>query len=242
MKKSALFIAIFIGAVSPVNAGPCISTTLTNYIALGSGGCSIGTDTFFGFGELVGQFGAVQIAPGSILITPSGGSLNPTLEFSTILTVNFPAFDEALINYHVGGNTYLTETTTLGGTSPSNGADATSVQNYCPNGTFSTNGVTGCPGDPSGTHNVLVNFGNSASPVTFPSHTSTLSITDDFVLDASGGGSITGGTLTDSFTATPSAVPEPETCLLVGLGIAGGIVCKIKQSRNLRVPEGKNEY
>ena len=237
MKRSGPLLAILVAAVRMATAGVCANTTLDQYIALGSGGCSIGNNTIFGFQELLGQAGAVQIAPGNILVTTSGGNLNPTIQFTTSLTVSSPVFDEALITYQIKGNPYMGEATILAGTSATGFGDAASVQNYCLNGTFSANGVTGCPGDPSGTHNVLVNFGNGSAPVAFSPNASSVSITDDFVLDASGGGSATGGSLSDSFNATP----EPGSYVLAGLGVITGLSLKRVQPVRLRLPEVKNE-
>ncbi len=240
MKRSGLLFAVLITVVRMADAGTCVSATLDNYITLGTVGCSIGNNTLFGFQELMGQTGATQIATSSIFVTPSGGSVNPTIQFATSLTANFPIFDEALINYQIKGNSYASETVVLGITSSSNGGFGTSVQNYCPNGKFSADGVTGCPSDQSGTHNVLVNFNSGSASVTFAGQPTSLSITNDYVLDASGGGSVTGGSVTNSFVAI-SAIPEPGTYLLTGFTVLIGLVIKSRRISRSRLTEVNHE-
>jgi hypothetical protein len=74
----------------------------------------------------------------------------------------------------------------------------TDIQNYCAGGTFGPDGVTGCAAVTSAL--VTLDGIQQTDSASFAG-VSLLSITDDFTLDGGLGGSASGGSFTDQFTA-----------------------------------------
>lgn len=189
----------------------CVNGTLASYIGLGSTGCMIGGNTFSGFQTLSGSSGTTVIASSSIVITPLGGALDPGLTVATNLVASGDAL-EAIFTYRVSGSTYTADAITLSKSSETGGGDVTDVQNFCADGTFGPDGVSGCSGS-AGSLLTLDGVQNQDSTILGPA--TFLSVTDDFTLDGTFG-TARGGTLTDQFTA----VPEPATFLFSALGSA----------------------
>ena len=125
----------------------CSTESLASYIALGSAGCTIGSDTFASFTIISpGTAGATAIDPSAVTVTPSGGTTNPTLTFQTSLTAKTPQLLEALFNYTVAGASFTSDTLTLSNSSETADGAVTDIQNYCFGGNFGPDGVDGCPG------------------------------------------------------------------------------------------------
>lgn len=201
----------------------CVMGTLASYEALGGGGCTIGTNIISGFNTPSGITGATAIAPGTIEITPSGGTSSPTLTFSTSATASNGAIFEALINYSIAGDEYTSDTMMLSGSSSSGNGDATDIQNYCLGGKFDSTGVSNCSSFNTGD---LLVLGNGSDAATFAA-TASLSVTHDLTFDSGGvgvGNTASGGTVMDTYTATPATTgttgtPEPAAYLLLAAGL-----------------------
>jgi PEP-CTERM motif len=216
MKHIAICFAAILGMVALASADPvCVTGTLATYEALSSG-CTIGTNTVFDFNVPSGITGAAPITPASIEIIPSGGTTTPTLTFITSQTASNGQLIEALIDYSISGNDYMSDSIMLAGSSSSGNGAVTDIQNYCLGGSFDSTGVNNCS---SGNTNALLLFGDGSDPISF-AKTTLLNVTDDFTLDGGGflGGSAAGGTITDSFGAI-AAVPEPSTYLLLAAAL-----------------------
>ncbi|MGA8026016.1 MAG: hypothetical protein WB992_02650 [Bryobacteraceae bacterium] len=214
MKRFLFFVIAGVGMAPLASSGPvCASGTLASYILLGSGGCTIGGNVLYDFHVDSGTAGATPIAPSSITITPFGGSYNLGLTESVGLTANAGKQLEAIFTYEISGEKYVGDSVTLSGSSETGDGGVTDIQNYCAGGKFGPGGVTGCTGNPGNltTLDGVQNYDSSAYGAGTP-----LSVTDDFDLDGGLGGSASGGTFTDGFTA----VPEPFSFLLTGIGIA----------------------
>ena len=197
------------------NAAPiCTSGSLSSYIALGVTGCTIGTDTISNFQTLSGITGSVAISPALLTVAPSGGSANPTLTFNTTATTS--AILEAIFTYRIAGASFTGSMINLSNTNFTGNGVVTDIQNLCGAGTFSSNGVSGCSGTTLGP---LVSVFSGPDQTSFTGK-SFLSVTDDFTIDGSGGGTASGGTFADQFTAVPTAssAPEPSTILITSLG------------------------
>ena len=72
--RGILFTVAVIASAAPAQAASCVGGTLNSYLALGSGGCTVGALTFSDF--VVDTFPgptATQIAPGSLSIAPIAG-------------------------------------------------------------------------------------------------------------------------------------------------------------------------
>ena len=218
MKAFALGVAIlssFAQIAAAAMTPACVPGTLTDYIALGSGGCYIGNDQLNSFQTLSNLAGATPISPASISVTPSGSDTNPTLTFNLNSTAPTGSPTEVRFTYRVGGTNITGSSITLSGTSVTGDGGVTDAQNICRGGTFGADGISGCTGTPSS----LVVLNSGADATTFPG-VGFLKITDDLTIDAGLSGTASGAHFVDQFTA--SAVPEPSMIpvLLSGLGLA----------------------
>lgn len=222
MKQFMFLVAAVAGIAQLGSAAPmCTTGSFTSYVALGTGGCMIGGDTFSGFQTVGGIYGATAIAPGSITVTPSGTTANPMIAFSTNASVGAGMLAEAIFNYTFLSTGFTNDTVTLSKTSMTGDGAATAVTNFCLAGQFGPNGVTGC----TGTARSDALLGNSSETVQFASRYQA-SITHDLTLDGGLMGSASGGTVADAFAA-----PEPATFLLAGLGIALAAGVQLKNRR-----------
>ena len=230
MRQFGLLVLALLGVTQLGSADPiaCVSGTLASYIALGSGGCTIGTNLLSDFTETSFLTGATNISPSDLTVTPIGGTTNPgiTIDGSSIMANTGQTFD-ALINYVVSGNSYTSDTITLAGTNATGNGAVTDIQNFCQNGNFSApTFVKGCPGgEGPGSPQVLLGDGSSMASVA----ASSLGITDNVTIDSGGAGTASGGTITDQFAAVAtSAVPEPSTFVLSALGLALAVGRKLR--------------
>jgi hypothetical protein len=227
MNKKYAFLAIAGSILLRVASANSLCTTqsLASYIALGSAGCTIGADTFGSFTIITpGTAGATPIDPATVTVTPSGGTTDPTLTFSTNLTATGNELLESIFNYTAAGASFTSDTLTLAPAMETGNGAVTDIQNYCFGGNFGPDGVTGC----AGTNSTLLGLDGvqNTNSTTIPGVT-LLGITDDFTLDGGGPsapppGTASGGTFIDSYTATASSssTPEPGAFLLTALGFS----------------------
>lgn len=221
MKAFALGVAI-LGSLAHIAAAAmtpaCVSGTLTDYIALGSGGCYIGNDQLNTFQTLSNLAGATAISPANITVTPSGSDTNPTLTFNLNSTAQSGSPTEVRFTYRVAGTNITGSSITLSGTTVTGDGGVTDAQNICQGGLFGADGVSGCTGTPSSL--VVLNSGTDST--TFAG-VGFLKISDDLTVDAGLSGTASGAHFVDQFTASAagSAVPEPSMLpvLLSGLGL-----------------------
>ncbi len=217
MKRLVSLAAVVVCAGAICSAEPaCVSGTLSSYLALGSSGCLIGSNTLFDFVTVGGTTGATAILPSGISLSPFGGTLDPGLNTTINVTANAGSILEALFTYKISGNSYVGSSITLASSSESGDGAVTGVENFCAGGVFGPDGVTGCSGLP-GTLVTLDSVQNQDAAAFGPA--SLLSVTNDFIVDSGLAGSASAGTLTDRFTA----VPEPVNLLLAALGLAVAI-------------------
>lgn len=212
-------------SISPcATAGTCTSGSLASYISLGSGGCTIGTNTLYDFQTVNGTAGATEISAQDVTISPAGGNYNPgfTASVSQLASANNEL--ETIFTYRIAGSTYVGDSIMLSGSSQTGDGGVTDVQDFCGGGTFGADGLTGCTGLPG---SLLTLDGTQNQDSTGLEPAGLLSVTDDFTLDGGLAGSATGGKFTDRF----SAVPEPLTYWLTALGLALTIGIKMKSGR-----------
>ncbi len=229
MKQYAIFAALTLGVTSLASAAPvCTSGSLASFIALGSGGCMIGTNTLSGFQALPGLGGATVISPSNITITPIGGTTNPGITAMTNLTATTGQIFDALITYMLSGNLYTSDSINLTNATASGNGAVTDIQNFCAGGTFGPNGVSGCTGT-AGSLLVLGGPGTNTNQTNL-SPVGKLTITHNFTVDSGGNGSASGATVTDQFAAT-SSIPEPATYVLAGLGLALAAFRKLRSAK-----------
>ncbi len=227
MKGFLTIVSVVMAAAALGSAAPCVNGSLASYIALGPGGCTIGSDTLFGFQTVDGIVGATVVGTTNLAIAPFGGATSFGFTATTSQTAGAGSLIESIFTYQISGNSYIGSSIALSGSSESGDGAVTDVQNYCAGAVFGPNGVTGCAGVPG----TLVTLdGIQQTDLASFSGVSLLSVTDDFTLDGGLAGSAAGGSFTDQFTAraSVSAVPEPFVFALTGLGLAVGMLLRRK--------------
>lgn len=225
MKQVLLLAVAFLSLVRLGTAGPCMGESLSDYIALGAGGCIIGGNTLSNFKVLSGISGGTAIGAGSVTITPNGGT---GFTISTSQTASGGTPLEAIFTYDISGPLYIGISATLSGSSETVDGDVTGIGNYCEGGSFGPDGVDGCPlanGSLVTLDGVQNSDMGSFSPVSF------LNVTDDLTFDPGLAGTASGGSLTNSFSFT-TAVPEPVSAALAafGLALAGAFRARSKRT------------
>lgn len=189
----------------------CANDSLSGYIALGTGGCMIGGDLLSGFSVLSGITGAIPITPASISLSPFGSAASPGLATTVSVSAGAGTVLEALFTYRISGNSYGDSAIALTRSSETGDGAVTGLQNFCSDGTFGPDGVSGCTGTPG---SLLTLDGVQNTDATLFSAASFLSVTDDFTIDGGLAGSASAGTLSNQF----STVPEPGSVLLTAAG------------------------
>jgi MYXO-CTERM domain-containing protein len=203
--------------------GTCTSGTLSSYIALGSGGCTIGVDELSNFQTLAGETDATAIDTAGINVTPSGGSFAPSLGFASSQTASANSLLEAIFTYTISGPSYYSASLALTNSSETVDGAVTDIENFCAGGGFGPDGVSGCTGS-AGSLVALDGFQNTDGSGLGP--VLSINVTNDFTLDGGTAGSASGGTFTDSFAATP----EPSNLLLGMLGLALAAGARLRRS------------
>jgi len=231
MKQFLLLAVVAFSGSQIAAAAACGTTTLAAYVALGSGGCTIGGDKLYNFQILAGS-GVTELAGGSVTITPSGSIYAPSIAISMNQSATAGNGIETMFTYDISGPFFEGISSVLSGSTASTVNDGvTGIVNFCEGGIFGADGVDGCTGPSNGGLLTFKGF-NQVPSIDQLSDMSTfsavpfLNVTDDFLL-LSGGGTASGGTITNSFTA----VPEPISTALAGLGLALVGVLKVRANR-----------
>ena len=200
---------------SALFAAPCVSGTLQSYINLGVTGCSVGGVDYSAFSLVPGQFGATQISPGSINITPGGTQLQTMLLLSLNQTANAGMLLETIFRVRAAG---LLSTASIALNSPTVTGDGavTGILDVCAGGNFAGSAPSGCP-TTAGSALVFATAGgpNQLSDSVSFAPSSFFDIFFDVSID---GGSTGRATLTSTSLGV-NAVPEPSAIILVALGI-----------------------
>ena len=204
-------------------AAPCTMSTLTAYVGLGSGGCTIGNFKFSDFGLLQQPTGSVRFS--AVSVTPVAvGTTAVGLDFGVNASASAGMLFEDLISYRItgigaslnGASLFFTGSSTTG-----DGA-VTVVENLCIGGLFlGADGVSGCstPRDL-----IVANSGGSADPpislAFLPA--ALLAVVTDIAVDGGTGGFASLVSASNRFQiAAINAVPEPAGFLLVIAGLFG---------------------
>jgi len=214
--------ALMLGNCSISFASSCVPGTLASYIALGSTGCTIGTNTLSDFGIPDGTTaGATEISPSAISLSGSGGSFHPTLTATVNASASAGNLLEAIFTYQISGSFYTAETISLSQSSESGDGAVTDIQNYCAGGFFFGEGCSGTPGSLL----TLDGFQNQDSVSSLGQQF--VSVIDDLTIDGGLAGSASGGKVVDMFTA----IPEPSTLFFVGMVLISFAAVKTRRKR-----------
>ena len=207
----------------------CLPGTLSTYVGLGADGCMLGSNTVSAFTVLAPITGATAISPNLISVSPINSSLNPGLTFTTSVTAEQNQIFQLLLMYQISGFGFTSDSVSLSGASSRGNGAVTEIQNSCLGARFvpdPPNPIGTCAGT-DGTPLVVLNSGSDEA--TF-SPVNLIAVLHDLTIDGGRGGSATGATVTDQFTASavPPAgvIPEPSAILLMGSGLGLGILLK----------------
>ncbi len=211
--KQVLLLALAAVSVARLGvAGTCMGGTLASYIALGAGGCTIGSSTLSNFEVLSGIGGATEFKASSVSLTPSGGGFSPSLTLSVTGMAAPGVLLETMFTYEISGQAYIANSVLLFGSSETVDGGVTGLENYCAGGSFGPDGVDGCTGA-TGALVTLDGIQNTDKGIF--SKVKFVNVTNDFTLDGGIAGSASGGKFTDTF----AAVPEPAALALAGFGL-----------------------
>ena len=225
--KRILFLGTAIFAAAQLScAATCSSETLASYLALGSGGCTIGNDVLSNFQTLSGQTGATEIATGAITVTPGGGTSTPSLTFATTQSASANGLVESIFTYQISGPTFTSSSLSLSNSSETVDGAVTDIENFCAGGSFGPDGVDDCTGA-AGSLLTLDGIQNSNESPLGPA--SFVSVTNDFTVSGGTAGSASGGTFVDSFTATP----EPASLFMTALGMVVATTVRMYSKRKV---------
>ena len=226
MKKFLVTLILAVQSLLGVEAlaAPCTMSTLTAYVGLGSGGCTIGNFKFSDFRLLQPPTGSAHFSV--VNVTPvANGTTAVGLNFDVNASASAGTLLEDLISYRItgigaslnGASIFFTGSSATG-----NGA-VTVVENLCIGGLFlGADGVSGCSTlrDPN-----LIVFDTlgiaepSASLAFLPA--ALLAVVTDIAVDGGGtGGFASLVSASNRFQiAAVSAVPEPGAFLLLIAGL-----------------------
>lgn len=244
MKKILLLVIVALQAMSwsaGASAAPCVTSTLTAYVGLGSAGCTIDGVLFSNFGLL----------PRPNFTTPFASiSVTPIFEGTTVVGFDFGVdpttsgagrrFDD-LIRYTVTGiNTSLVGASFfLNGpvseissrAAAADAASVTGIEDICLGGVFTgVSGVDGCSSGGGNARQLVVVLG--AFPfdsTTFPP-AGFLTVVTDIGVDSGPNGTNTGALQSASnrfvVGAAPAVVPEPTPVVLLAAGLLALVVAR----------------
>lgn len=195
-------------------AAPAVPGTLASYIALGSGGATIGTTLFSDFKLELNQTGATQI-PTSILVNPINLLGAPALEFVVQQTALAGELFELKLSYKVQ------DISLFGAEVALNTASATGD-----GALTATLDLTGSVPQPATLIAVVTpNFSQLSDQTNFPSVAQVFAQTD-IVVDGGATGQASARSVTNRFQV--GAIPEPSS-VLFGLATFG--VCATRRLR-----------
>jgi len=213
-----LFLSCLLGVASLTSlpAAALVTGTLTDYIALGMTGGTIGNTRFSSFMLLPLQTGAEELSPDTIIITPSSSGSVRSLEF----TVNDSAVDtdlfESRFSYRVSDSPIRSAMLSIAGATTA-GASSVSVVSDLIIATQPDRSL------------IVLLAGPDNIPddsVDFPSTTSLL-VMSDITLD--GGSSGTTGMAALATTTSRFVIPEPASLALFA-PIAGLLALRRRRS------------
>jgi len=195
-------------------AGPCLPGTLSDYISLGSTGCTLNQVQFFDFFTVPGQPSATIIDPAAIQISPGGLAYAPTLLLTLNTSANAGFLFETFFHFSAMGDPLLGASIALGSPVVTGDGAITGILDVCAGGTFFPDQPSGCTGLPGAAIAFAIGVDSLlSSRLDFPP----TSFFDVFV-DISIDGGLNGSASLDSASVS-ATTPEPATLLLTALAL-----------------------
>jgi len=236
--RRKLFWLFPIVILTTASAAPlCLTGSLASYEAL-SGGCSVGSVTYSGFN--FGSAGSVVLTANQIQVQVVSNGSGDGLSFSGPFTVGAGSSLDALISFMISASALTGQTLTMQNPVVTGGGLAMAVESAC-QGTFSGGSCSGATQslDVSATSS----GSNTSASITFPSGTTTASITKNIILEGGSAGTSSGASI-QSITDINSSngaggpgggpVPEPDTLVMMlgGALVAAALVMRRSRARS----------
>jgi len=184
---------------SAAAAAPCATTSLSSYIALGSGGCTVGDETFSNFAYAPTN----TVAASGVTVTPTPSATAPGLQFSP--STNWGSFVTS------GGSFNLSF-----GVAAGPGKAITDASLFA-------DIITGFPTDTETISAGGVVIASLKATIFSPTATATFAGVADITQDETAtffpSENIIDG-VTKNFSETPLATPEPSSLALLGVGLS----------------------
>jgi uncharacterized protein (TIGR03437 family) len=187
-------------------------------MALGAGGCTIGSNVLANFTQASSLNGTTNIPPAGLNIFPAGGSSNPGIIVTGTIAAASGQVFSTLLNYTITGGPYTSDTITLSNTTATGNGAVTDIQNFCVNGNFQApTYVAQCAAGQSGSP--LFVLGNGEATATLSA--TSLGITHNLVIDSGITGTASGAVIVDQFGTTggtTGSTPASNTVTSVSAG------------------------
>lgn len=220
MRRVLLAAMVLAWMPATADAAPiCLSDSLTNYQALGGGGCEIDGAVFTDFSSAPSFFGGDEISADDVTVIPMLTALGPRLDFAITAAAGPGDVVGILIGYAGTVPSLVGATLSMEGASagPLDGV-VTAVMDICLDGAFA-----GDPGTCSGALDTLIVAQDPLGP-TGPDLRMFMPAFFDVLLDITIDGGPFGaaaldGTVTNQFVT--AQVPEPGALALLGLAALG---------------------
>ena len=193
----------------------CLPGTLLDYVNLGADGCRAGAVQFNNFELAMVQSGAMEIAPGSVQITPVGDLYHPTFRVTLNQMANAGQLLESMFRFNSTGLLSGASVSLIGAQATGDGAVTGSVE-VCPGGNFMGVEPIGCNTSPQSAIAFVIEGDAEPNASTPPFQIS--SFFDVFV-DLTVDGGLTGSAMLSSAEVGVSAVPEPHSAFLIAAGV-----------------------
>jgi hypothetical protein len=243
-----MLVGLLLGA-GPATAAVCTVGALSDYVALGSAGCTIDGVTFSGFANVTPlNPDATPISPSSVSLTPLTGPGGPGFAVSSGTALSASA--NTLLELWFGFVASAGSGSSLGGATLSLGSSSvvpdgvnTIIADICPDGSFSSPS-SGCGTSPAS----LIVFDTGDASTLSESATSGPSSFFDVFFDLTidgglGGSAMLGPKLGELRLASSGGgggtVPEPATWLLLAL-VPAAATCARRSAAARRATSGRN--